>query len=153
MCDFPHCVQGVPLQDWLWRRSGDYWGCRVLRGCFQSIWSRPRQQGDDNIERRTLIFGRCLGLVCEWVCLSSLPEPDQLELLAGEPAGSLHHQDSLRPAAQGGQQGLRLLQSHPEGGRGGGSQQLHRPLLLAVHSSGGEGEVQIDIFWRIDCKI
>ena len=84
------------------------------------------------------------GLVRKRVCLSSLSEPDQLELLAGEPAGPLHHQDRVRPAAQGGQQGLRLFQSHPEGGRGGGSQQLHRPLLLAAHTTGGEGELNID---------
>ena len=57
------------------------------------------------------------GLVRQRVRLGDVQDPDQLELLAGEPSRPLHHQDHLPPPTQDGLAGVRLVQPYPQGGR------------------------------------
>ena len=57
------------------------------------------------------------GLVRQRVRLGDVQDPDQLELLAGEPSRPLHHQDHLPPSTQDGVAGVRLVQPYPQGGR------------------------------------
>ena len=65
---------------------------------------------------RVLKFS-CSGLVRQRVRLGGVQDPDQLELLAGEPSRPLHHQDHLPPSTQDGVTGVRLVQPYPQGGR------------------------------------
>ena len=70
----------------------------------------------DKLWNRVLNFSFS-GLVRQRVRLGGVQDPDQLELLAGEPSRPLHHQDHLPPPTQDGLAGVRLVQPDPQGGR------------------------------------
>ena len=53
------------------------------------------------------------GLVCQRVCLGGVQDPDQLKLLAGEPARPLDHKDHLPSSREDGLPGIRLVQPYP----------------------------------------
>ena len=106
-----NCIQSFTSGYWERRRSDHHWRRWLLWRCLQSVWSCAWKQGLCLFIPNSLTF--YLDLVCEWVRLCPLPKSHQLELPAGEPTGSLNHEDRVWSPAQGGLQGVRLVQSHP----------------------------------------